>query len=92
MLNTTDKYIIVTFSIVNNPYTCYPNKFITKNYSSKFAIMSFWAPVLKSFTENGIPKNSLDTSLKSTERRFKVCSHLSTGVLEQSTVFLIVSF
>lgn len=65
---------------------------MTKNYSSKFPIMSFWAPVLKSLTENGIPKNSLDTSLKSTETRFKVCSHLSTGVLEQSTVFLVVFF
>ena len=37
--------------------------FITKNYYSKFAIMSFWAPFPKSTAENGIPKKYLDTSL-----------------------------
>ena len=65
--------------------------FITENHLSKFLIMSFWAPALKSPAEKGIPKNSLDTSLKSTETRFKVCSHLSTSVPEQSTVLLTVS-
>ena len=57
------KYIIVTFSIVNNPYSCQPYMFITENYSSKFTIMSFWDPALKSPANNGIPKKSLDTSL-----------------------------
>ena len=32
----------------------------TENYSSKFMIMSFWAPALKSTAENGIPKKYLD--------------------------------
>ena len=63
MPNTIDKYIIITFFIVNNPYPCDPYMFITKNNSSKFTIMSFWAPTHKSPAENGIPKNSLDTSL-----------------------------
>ena len=39
--NTIDKYIIITFSIVSNPYPCCPYMFITKNYFSKFTIMSF---------------------------------------------------
>ena len=56
MSNTTDKYIIITFSIVNNPYPCYPYMFTTENYFSKFTIMSFWARVLKFPAENGIPK------------------------------------
>ena len=63
MSNTIDEYIIIAFSIVNNPYPCHPYMFITENYSSKFTIMSFWAPALKSLAENGIPKKSLDTSL-----------------------------
>ena len=48
MPNTIDNYIIITFSIVNNPYPCDPYIFVTKNYSSEFTIMSFWAPALKS--------------------------------------------
>ena len=40
-----------------------PSMFITKNYSSKLMIMSFWATVLKSPTKNSIPKISMDTSL-----------------------------
>ena len=32
------------FYIVNKSYPCHPCMFITKNYSSKFTIMSFWAP------------------------------------------------
>ena len=32
-------------------------------YSSKIAIMSFWAPAPKSPAKNGIPKKPLDTSL-----------------------------
>ena len=56
MSNTIDKYII-TFSIVNSPYTCYPYMFITENYFSKYIIMCFWSPALKSPAENSIPKN-----------------------------------
>ena len=63
MPNTIDKCITITFSIVNNPYSCYPYIFITENYSSKFTSMYFWAPTLKSPAENGIPKKSLDASL-----------------------------
>ena len=63
MSNTIDKYIIITFSIVNNSYPCYTYKFRTENYSSKIMIMSFWAPAPKSPAENGIPKKILDTSL-----------------------------
>ena len=63
MFNTVHNYIIITFSIVNNPHTCYLFMFITENYSSKFTIMPCWAPTPKSPTENGIPKNSLGTSL-----------------------------
>ena len=58
-----DKYIISIFSIVNNSFPSHPYMFVTKNYYSKFTIMSFWAPALKSIAENGIPKKSLDTSL-----------------------------
>ena len=57
MSNTIDKYIIITFSIVNSPYTSYPYMFITENYFSKYIIMSFWPPALKSPAENSIPKN-----------------------------------
>ena len=38
--------------------------FITESYSSKFTIMSFWASALKSPAENGIPKESLYSSLE----------------------------
>ena len=48
--------------MVNNPCPCHPYKPITENYSSKFTIMSFWAPAPKCPAENGIPKKSLDTS------------------------------
>ena len=37
--------------------------FTTENYSSKFTIMSFWAPAQKSPAEEGIPKKSLYTLL-----------------------------
>ena len=30
-----------------------------ENYTSKFTIMSFWAPTLKYSAENGIPKKNL---------------------------------
>ena len=36
---------------------------MSQNYSFKFAIMSYWDPVLKSLAENGIPKKSMYTSL-----------------------------
>ena len=36
--------------------------FITENYTSKFTIMSLWAPAPISPAENGITKKSLDTS------------------------------
>ena len=65
MSNTIDKLIIITFSIVTNPYPCHLYMFITENYSSKFLIMSFWAPVLKSPAENDIPKKCLNTSQSS---------------------------
>ena len=38
--------------------------FITENYSSKFTIMSFWAPARESLAEIDIPKKSLDTLLR----------------------------
>ena len=63
MFNTIHNYIIITFSIVNNPDPCYPFMFITENYFSKFMIMPCWAPTPKSPTENSIPKNSLGASL-----------------------------
>ena len=63
MSNSIDKCIISTFSIVNNPYPCHPYMFITENCCSKFMMMSFWASVLNSPAENGIPKKPLDTSL-----------------------------
>ena len=67
MSNTIDKCIVITFFIVNNPYSCHPYMFITENCCSKFAITSFWAPVLNSPAENGIPEKSLDTSLLTME-------------------------
>ena len=65
MSNAIDKYIVITFPKINNPYPYYPYMLITKNYSSKFTTTSFWVPSLNSLTENGIPKKSLDTSLNS---------------------------
>ena len=62
MSNTIDKYIIITFPIVNNPHSCHPYMFITENYSSKLTIMSFWAPAPKSPAEKGIPAKSLGMS------------------------------
>ena len=63
MSNTIDKFIIISFSIVNNPYLCHPYIFIIENYSSKFTIMSFWEPAPKSPAENGISQKSLNMSL-----------------------------
>ena len=63
MSNTIDKYIIITISILSNPYPCHSYMLITENYSSKFSITSFWAPALKSPAENSIPKKYLYTSL-----------------------------
>ena len=68
---TIDKYIIITFSVVNSPFPYHPYMFITENYSSKLTITSFWAPALKSSAENGIPKNSLDTSLLMMSEKMK---------------------
>ena len=62
MSYTIDRNIIITFSTENNP-THAIHTFMTKKYSSKFPIMSFWAPAPKPHTENSIPKKSLDTSL-----------------------------
>ena len=62
MSNTIDKYIIITFPIVNNPHSCHPYMFITENYSSKFTIMYFGAPAPKSPAGKGIPAKSLVTS------------------------------
>ena len=63
MSNIIDKYIIITFSIVNSPYPYHPYISTTENYSSVFRIMSFGIPVLKFPAENGIAKKSLDMSL-----------------------------
>ena len=63
MPNTIGKCIIITFSIVNNPYSCHPCMFITENCCSKFMIMSFWAPARNCPAGNGIPKKPLDMSL-----------------------------
>ena len=63
MSNTTDMFIIISFSIVNNPYPYHPCMFITENYSSKFTIMCLWDPAPKSPAENGISQKYLDTSL-----------------------------
>ena len=38
---------------------CHPYMFVAENYSSKFTIMSFWAPAPKSPAENDIPKKTL---------------------------------
>ena len=54
---------LTQFFTVNNPYSYHPYMFITENYSSKFKIVSFWAPALKSSHENDFLKKSLDTSL-----------------------------
>ena len=86
MSNTIDKYIIMTFSIVNNPYPCYPYKFITENYSSMITIMSFWATAPKSPSENGIPKKILDSSLLSIqmmESWLKIGFWNINGILEE---------
>ena len=63
VFNVIVKYIINIFSIVNNSFPCHPYMFVNNNYYSKFTIMSFWAPVPKSNSENSIPKKSLDTLL-----------------------------
>ena len=62
MSNTIDKYIIITFTIVNNPYPSHPYMFININesYSSTFMIMSIWALTPNSPAENGILKESRD--------------------------------
>ena len=39
MSNTVDKYIIITFSIVTNHYSCHPCMFITENHSSKLLFL-----------------------------------------------------
>ena len=57
--NTIDKYIIITFSMVNKPYPYHP--YVFRNYYSKF-IMSFFASAPKSPAENGILKKPLETS------------------------------
>ena len=63
VFNTIDKYILSIFSIVNNSFPRHPYMFVTKNYYSKFTIMSFWSPIPKSTAANEIPKKSLDISL-----------------------------
>ena len=62
MSNTIDKYIMITFSIVNNPHSCHTYMFITENYSSNLTIMSFWVPAPKFPAEKGIPAKSLGMS------------------------------
>ena len=63
MSSAIDRHIIVTFSIVKNPYSCHLYMFTTENHSSKFTVMSLWAPTPKSPAENGIPKKSLEKNL-----------------------------
>ena len=69
---TIDKYIIITFSIVNNPYPCHPYMFSIKSYSSKFTIMSFLAPALKSPSQIDIPKTYLDTPLRVLQQQLSI--------------------
>ena len=76
MSNTIDEYTIITFSIVNRRYPCYPYMFITENYSSKFTIMSFWDPGPKSPAKDGILKNSLYASLDLVNRKVRVETNL----------------
>ena len=44
MFNKIDKYIIITFFIVNIGYPCHLYMLITDSCSSEFTIISFWAP------------------------------------------------
>ena len=77
MSNTIDKYIILTFSIVNHPFLCHPYMFITETYSSKLTIMYFWAPTPKTPAKNGSSKKSLETSLKLSMIFFEIKINLS---------------
>ena len=52
--NTIDKYIIITFCRVSTPCPCHPYTFTIKNYSWKFASMSFWLPALKFHTDSSL--------------------------------------
>ena len=58
MFNTTDEYIIITFSLVNNPFPCHPYLFITENYSSKFTITR------SAFTCSKLTIETLEQSVK----------------------------
>ena len=80
MSNAIDKYKIITFSIVNNPYPCHPYMFITENYSSKFTIISFWAPAPKSPAEINIPKKYLVTSLITENTLFVITAQSSPNL------------
>ena len=59
MSNKIDKYIIITFSIVNNPDSYHPRMSVTENCSSKLTNM--WAPDLRSLAEKVISTKSLGT-------------------------------
>ena len=41
MGNKIDKYKIIVFSIVNNPYPCLSNMVITENYSNSYVVLDF---------------------------------------------------
>ena len=58
MFNTTDEYIIITFSLVNNPFPCHPYMFITENYSSKLTITR------SAFTCSKLTIETLEQSVK----------------------------
>ena len=79
MSSTTDKYLIITFFIINNSNQNHPYMFITENYSSKVTIMYFWAPTLKSPAKNGISKKSLDTSLLVMNCTYYFCESCDWG-------------
>ena len=76
MSNKIYKYVIITVSIVNNSYPCHPCMFVTENFSSKFTIISFRAPALKSPAENDIPKKFLDIPLIKIRVTHNICSVL----------------
>ena len=63
MSNTIDKYLIFTFSIVNDLYPCHPYMFITEYCFRKSRFTTIICPAPKSPAEKSIPKKSLNTSL-----------------------------
>ena len=72
--NTIDKYIIITFSIVNNPWPYHSYMFITENCSSSVTTIMYFRttslpqnPLLKTV----FLKKSLDTSMNSNQKNLQ---------------------